>query len=305
MLKYMYPFCLHRYLATGESFSSLHYQFRLGKSTICCIVRETCQILWEKLQPLYLPHPTCDQWLSIAEKFKDVANFPNCIGAVDGKHIRIKKPAHSGSSFYNYKKYFSVILMAIADAQYQFVAVDIGAYGRTNDSKVFKESSMGKVLYQGRFNIPDPRELPGTEGPLLPYVLVGDEAFLMCQNLLKPYGSKRLNRTRKIFNYRLTRARRFVECAFGIMTAKWRILTTSIQLAPENIDKVVKACVVLHNFVSKFEPFNNPEQNEIDSQLPSLDQVSARSTREVLNIRDQYAEYFLTPQGKVPWQDNL
>ncbi|XP_040205932.1 protein ANTAGONIST OF LIKE HETEROCHROMATIN PROTEIN 1-like [Rana temporaria] len=91
-----------RYLATGESFSSLHYQFRLGKSTICCIVRETCQILWEKLQPLYLPHPTCDQWLSVAEKFNDVANFPNCIGAVDGKHIRIKKPAHSGSSFYNY-----------------------------------------------------------------------------------------------------------------------------------------------------------------------------------------------------------
>lgn len=80
-----------------------------------------------------IPHPTRQRWLDIAEKFNQIANFPNCIGAVDGKHIRIKKPPRSGSLYFNYKKYCSTVLMAIADAQYRFIAVDIGAYGRSND----------------------------------------------------------------------------------------------------------------------------------------------------------------------------
>ncbi|XP_044151430.1 protein ALP1-like [Bufo gargarizans] len=290
-----------RFLASGESFSSLHFQFRLGKSTISYIVKDTCRAIWNLLREEFLPHPTCQQWISIADKFYEVTQFPNCIGAVDGKHVRLLKPPRSGSSFFNYKKYFSVILMAIVDANYKFVAVDIGAFGRTNDSRVFKNSNMGKRLYSGNFGIPEPRPLPGTTNPALPFVLVGDEAFQMCGNLLKPYASRGLDYRKRVFNYRLTRARRMVECAFGILTAKWRIFTRPIQLKTDTVDDVIKACVVLHNYVLTKEPLPteplalNPPGDNIET--------GPRSTVAVSRMRDQFAEYFISSAGSVHWQD--
>ncbi|CAN2391356.1 nuclease activity, partial [Pristimantis euphronides] len=98
-----------RFLATGESYASLHLQFRVSKSTISTIVRCTCTAIWQKLQPISMPSPTEETWLRVAAGFQDVANFPNCVGAVDGKHIRVIQPPHSSSKFYNYKKYFSIV----------------------------------------------------------------------------------------------------------------------------------------------------------------------------------------------------
>ncbi|XP_056391153.1 uncharacterized protein LOC130284639 [Hyla sarda] len=151
-----------------------------------------------------MPQPSTQQWINITDKSWEVANFPNCVGAVDGKHIRIQKPSNTGSEFFNYKKYFSIILIAIANAQYKFVAVDIDSYGRSNDSRVFKSSAMGKRLYSGDFGLPAPRPFPGTEGPPMPFVVVGDEAFQMCANLLKPYSNRGRNFRQRIYNYRLT-----------------------------------------------------------------------------------------------------
>ncbi|XP_066442104.1 uncharacterized protein [Eleutherodactylus coqui] len=109
-----------RFLATGESYASLHLQFRVGKSTITEIVRCTCSAIWQKLQPIVMPSPTEDTWQRVAAGFQDVAKFPNCIGAVDGKHVRVLQPAHSGSKFFNYQKFFSIVLMAVADAHSKF-----------------------------------------------------------------------------------------------------------------------------------------------------------------------------------------
>ncbi|XP_069616348.1 uncharacterized protein [Ranitomeya imitator] len=82
-----------RFLATGESLSSLHFQYRLGISTLSGIVADTCRALWNVLRDEFIPVPTADMWLEIAEKFWSVCDFPNCLGAVDGKHICIIKPA--------------------------------------------------------------------------------------------------------------------------------------------------------------------------------------------------------------------
>ncbi|XP_073402740.1 uncharacterized protein [Dendrobates tinctorius] len=82
-----------RFLATGESLSSLHFQYRLGISTISGIVKHTCRALWDSLAEEFLPEPTKERWIEISEKFLQICQFPNCLGAVDGKHIRIVKPA--------------------------------------------------------------------------------------------------------------------------------------------------------------------------------------------------------------------
>jgi hypothetical protein len=77
---------------------------------------------------VFLEAPTEEEWLDIAAGFKRDANFPHCVGAIDGKHIRIIKPSNTGSFYYNYKNYFSLVLLAVCDSNYMFRAVDIGVY---------------------------------------------------------------------------------------------------------------------------------------------------------------------------------
>lgn len=128
-----------RYLSTGTSFKALQFDFHVGKSTIAEIVRETCAIIWEILQPTEMPKPTTEQWIGIADRFYQSTNFPNCLGAIDVKHIRCRNPINSGSHFFIYKQFFFIILMAVVDANLSFICIDVGAYGRESDSSVFKQ----------------------------------------------------------------------------------------------------------------------------------------------------------------------
>jgi hypothetical protein len=89
-------------------------------------------------------------WKQIANQFALRNHFPNCLGAIDGKHIRIVKPDHSGSQFFSYKNYFSLILVGVVDANYCFTCVDIGAFGRASDSHVFQKSNFGQKLEKGQ-----------------------------------------------------------------------------------------------------------------------------------------------------------
>ena len=133
-----------------------------------------------------------NDWIRTADEFYERTNFPNYIGAVDGKHIRIRKPNESESQFFNYKKFFSTVLMAVASADYSFISVEVGAYGSSSDS-VFKTSTFGKLLESNKLNIPDPRVLPSdAEGLSTPFVLVGDEAVALSEHVLRPYSSKKL-----------------------------------------------------------------------------------------------------------------
>lgn len=92
-----------RFLATGETLQSLSYQFRIGLSTACYIVKEVCAAIDLVLSPDYLRQPTKEDWEQIAKHFDHLWDFPNCIGALDGKHIRMRCPANGGSKYINYK----------------------------------------------------------------------------------------------------------------------------------------------------------------------------------------------------------
>ena len=96
-----------RYLATGESFHSLEFQFRMSRVTISKIVIEVCQALYEVMGPIYLSTPkTQEEWLKLSEKFEVQWNFPNALGAVDGKRILLQQPQNSGSHYHDYKGMF-------------------------------------------------------------------------------------------------------------------------------------------------------------------------------------------------------
>lgn len=193
-----------RFVATGDSYPSLGYAFRIHPSTVCNIIRETCSILWDVLSPLYLPPLSEDDWLEVAESFYTKCQFPNCLGSIDGKHIRIQAPENSGSTYFNYKKYFSIILLAICDANYKFTYVDIGSYGAQSDGGILKNSIFGKKIMNGQLNIPKGKLLPHTNESV-PLYFIGDEAFPLLINLLRPYSKRRNTRMPEeelIFNYR-------------------------------------------------------------------------------------------------------
>lgn len=127
----------YRYLASGSSFYSISFEYLLGPTTIREIVKSTCTEIWNIMQPIYMAEKSEEDWINIANQFFRRTNFPNVIGAIDGKHIRIIQPDNSGSQFFNYK-FFSIILMAWVDADYKFVYVDIGVNGAASDSSVFE-----------------------------------------------------------------------------------------------------------------------------------------------------------------------
>jgi hypothetical protein len=180
------------YLTTGNSQISLSFEFRVGRSTICSIIRDTCLALWESLQPEFVRAPSSEEdWKGISSEFYKSWNFPNCIGAIDGKHVTIQCPQGAGSTYYNYKGSHSIVLIAVCDAHYRFIIVDIGDAGRNSDGGVLTSSTFGQTLEAGNLAIPSPRQLPdsATEAP---FMFVGDETFPLRVNMLRPYPGKKL-----------------------------------------------------------------------------------------------------------------
>ena len=82
---------------------------------------------------------------------------------MDGKHILIRPPPNSGSYYFNYKNRFSIVLLALVDADYRFLYVDIGCNGRISDGGVFRNSKFFQALENNALDIPKADFLPGTE----------------------------------------------------------------------------------------------------------------------------------------------
>lgn len=293
-----------RYLASGCTLTDLHYTFRIGISTASLLVRAVCQAIWEVMLSECMPVPTKEQWEKIALHFEKVANFPHCIGAVDGKHIRIICPYKSGSMFYNYKEYYSVVLMAIADSQYRFTYVDIGSFGKDCDSSIFKRTRLWTSIETNDQLLPDEKVLPGTgmDSAKVPYFFLGDEAFALHNHLLRPFGGSNLTKEKRIFNYRLSRARRYVECSFGILTNKWRILHRPLNVQVDFAVDIVKACVLLHNFVRDRDGFCHEDTTTIIGLQDLQQGTQLRGGLSANNIRNVMCTYFNSNAGAVPWQ---
>lgn len=245
-----------------------------------------------------MPTPTAQHFADIARDFFHSWNFPNCIGSLDGKHIRLRRPANSGSMFYNYKQFFSITLMAVVDAKYSFVMIDVGAYGKDSDAGVFANSSINHAITNGIINLPNDKELPN--GTIkASFVFVGDEAFPLRTYLMRPYPWRQAqnNDQARYFNYRLSRARMTVECAFGITAARFRILQKSIETGEGNAVHVVKAVCLLHNIIIKTENdlfINAPEASRTTSNMCNFNasRSNNRPARQAVEARQIFTQYF-------------
>ncbi|XP_018010873.1 protein ALP1-like isoform X1 [Hyalella azteca] len=283
-----------RYLATGASFHTLSFSFRVGVSTVSKIVSETVGALWEELHEQHMPVPTKECFRKIAEDFYKIWNFPNCIGSIDDKHIRVKCPSNSGSMYYNYKQFYSIVLQAVADANYKFVFIDIGGFGKQSDGGTFQASELSEALKYRNLDIPEPAFLPNT-AVKVPYVLVGDEAYPLMPFLLKPYGGHNLTIEDITFNQCLSRCRKTIECAFGIIFSKWRLLATCIDTKVEVIDSIVKCICVLHNTIIDKEGIEHHLTETVNSGIEEQNPVHqvGRLANDAVDVREIFKNFLL------------
>ena len=107
---------------------------------------------------------------------------------------------------------------------------------------------MYKKLWHEELNLQLPRR-PDNSTSDLPYVLVGDEAFALRKDLLKPFSQKQLTNECRVFNCHLSRAWRVIENTFGIMASRFQVFHIEINLKSKRIVTVVLFCCVLHNFL--------------------------------------------------------
>ncbi|XP_031340979.1 uncharacterized protein LOC116169088 [Photinus pyralis] len=181
-----------RYLATGRSMEDLKFSAIISPQALGKIIPETCKYIYLVLKEEYLKFPqNCEEWQEIANDFQNRWNFPNCGGAFDGKHIRIVKPKNSGSYFFNYKEYFSIVLMALVNANYEFVYVNVGCNGRVSDGGVFESTDFHDKLINKTLKLPSTHDT--TEN--LNFVFVADEAFALHENIKTISSEEFVSRT--------------------------------------------------------------------------------------------------------------
>ena len=288
--------------------------FHMSRTSISRHVMATCQVIWDVLHPLELPTPTAEQWRMIAKRFGDLWDYPFAIGALDGKHIALQNPANSGSMYYNYKGYPSVVLMALSDADSCFILVDCGQYGRISDAGVYI-SRISTLLEEKQLDIPTATfKISGSDIDI-PFMIIGDEAFPLKPYLMKPFAARTLNAKRRLYNYRHSRARRAVECAFGIMSRKFEVFQRPMRVQPDKAVLLTNAAVCLHNFIrrrdgnlvdSSSTVTYEVMENRGDGMQPlAINARGGRATDEAIAIRDGIADFFSVPDGSVHWQNKL
>jgi hypothetical protein len=276
--------------------------------------------------------PTTQQeWLQVAHNFMAKRQMPNTIGALDGKHIHIRRPKNTGTEFYNFKKSYSIVLLALADVDAKFTYIDVGANGKAADGGIWRDCSFKECLESGTLQIPPAKPLPGRQ-QRVPFIILSDAAFPLSKHILKPYGGMELGEKERIFDYRMSRARVQAECAFGIAAARFRVLLTAMALEPNEAELVVKAICALHNFLisRKHSRPNYCPRSLIDhevadgTRIPGLwrsDTAAANvggfsdldpQTNDIqpfsqsgIVIRNEFADYFVTSEGSIPWQNRM
>ena len=238
-----------RFLATGDTYRSLSFQFRISKAAISYIVVEVCSAIMKRMQPMYLKVPqTEEEWLEIASVFEKQWQYPHCLGVIDGKHVVLQPPAGARSHFYNYKHTHSIILLAVAGPNYECIYADVGTNGRASDGGIWSKCSLLKAIENSEISLPSPMPLPhGTKS--IPYVFVGDDAFPLKPYMMKPYPQTGLNDEKRVYNYRHSRARRISENLFGIIANRWRVFRSVILLPPKIIETLILATLCVHNFL--------------------------------------------------------
>lgn len=191
--------------------------------------------------------PTCsEEWLQKSQEF----SFPHCLGALDGKHISIWAPSHTGPEDMNYQGSFSMILLTLVDSNHNFMYADI-VQSQNMDNKVFNESDLWLNINTDNLNLPPYIPLLGDTNNM-PYIFVTDGSFPLERHIMSPFpGYHDSSSPESIYNQLIAQSHSAVDNTFGVLSAVFKVLTKPIILEPAKSAIVIRSCLLLHNFLMK------------------------------------------------------
>ena len=211
-------------------------------------------------------------------------------------------------------------MLAVVDADYKFTWLDIGANGACSDAQIYNQSEIKEGLENNYLGLPPDECLPGDNKPV-PYSLIGDDAFALTKRMMKPFGHRALTKEERIFNYRLSRARRVVENAFGILVNRFRCMLTTMLQDPGTVAKIALTCCILHNICRICYPRlhvhlcdrEDAQYNLIPGawrngvNLQDIGEILRGNTsnKEAKAQRLLLKHYYNSPVGSVSWQERM
>lgn len=216
----------------------------IGKSSVGNLIKEVAGAIVDHWGHEIRMPQSVDEWVSVETGFEQKKQF-RALGAIDGKVVRISCPPNSGSVFYCRKGYFGISLIAVCDADCRFTYVNIGSTAASHDSRVFTTSEFGKALENNRLALPPSRTLP-QHNIAVPSTFLADSGFALKRHVMRPFAVTN-SRMDRVFNYRLSRARMTIECAFGQLASEFPILYRPIDLEYETSCDVIHSMCILHN----------------------------------------------------------
>ena len=268
---------LLHWLAHASSFSELAALYAIGKSTVASIVHKGISIFRARLVPAAIVFPTGRELEQVLTDFESLCGLPYCAGALDGTFMSLKKPTEFGDSYFCYKKFIAIIVLACVDARGIFTYINAGRPGSVGDSYTFRHSSLFQKIANGEWLSHPPKMLGGVN--VKPYI-VADAAFPLSATVMKCYDANQPSQ-RRSFNYSLIRTRRVVEQAFGRLKGRWKIMDGRCSLNdPTFVRQVAVVCCALHNICERHQcPFEQgwlPDENAYDcSTTPSSQHATA------------------------------
>ncbi|XP_030555482.1 uncharacterized protein LOC115758842 [Drosophila novamexicana] len=229
------------YLSNAERVVDLSKAFKMGSSTVRCIVQETSEVLWNTLAPAFLPQPNVEDWSNIVAGYQEAWQVPHCLGAVDAKLLDI-----------SYKSENDMILLASCDANLNFTCFDIATVTDAVNNQLHWHQDFGAPLLSQQLGDLLPAEpLPEAERKTnFIYTFIAGASFPMLEHLVTPYVTQQLDQDQLHFNKHLSRALAgSIDKAFSVLMSRWRVLSLPLRQSPGNAEKIIRAAVVLHNFV--------------------------------------------------------
>ena len=241
--------------------STIGPAFNVGKSTVIEAVQDIVKGLYE-LCDKYIKFPeTIAEVSSSIATFGDLTNLPNVVGAIDGSHIRIKAPNDSAPDYFSRYQQHDFIIQAIVDGKKVFMDFACGYPGSMHDARVLRRSTIFQRAEQKNVLTQPTVNVNGHD--IGPYLL-GDSAYPLSPWLMKPYPEGTRDPREIAFNKELSSARVKVECAFGVLKSRWRILLKRFDSGIPFAVRNAVACAVLHNICIRSGDEWDDEEEEDD-----------------------------------------
>lgn len=221
------------YLANENSFREMADRFNISLSSAHRVLTRVVNFILS-LAGEYIRWPNSTEAEETSNYFRKKQGIEGIIGAIDGSHIRINRPAKNQEEYCNRKGFHSVLLQAIVNHRKMFIDVVCGEPGSLHDSRMLKRSS---IYHKGQES-----NLFGK------YFLLGDSAYPSLKWLVPPFKDNgNLTENEKLFNYRHSCCRIIIEHAFGLLKQRFRRLKKFYNLDIELIKKCIMAACILHN----------------------------------------------------------